>query len=53
MLPTAQDAAMAERVHRTKGHTISKQTIVFEGDGSLQMIVQEVSTIIRHKLDTT
>jgi pyruvate decarboxylase len=31
--------------------TASGRTILFEGDGSFQMTVQELSTIIRHKLD--
>lgn len=34
-------------------NTISGRTILFEGDGSFQMSAQELSTIIRHKLDLT
>jgi pyruvate decarboxylase len=33
--------------------TASGRTILFEGDGSFQMTAQELSTIIRHRLDLT
>ncbi len=33
--------------------TASGRTILFEGDGSFQMTAQELSTVIRHKLDLT
>jgi pyruvate decarboxylase len=33
--------------------TASGRTILFEGDGSFQMSAQELSTIIKHKLDLT
>ncbi|KAL1645153.1 hypothetical protein SLS61_008477 [Didymella pomorum] len=59
MLPAAQGAALAQRQMReqaqcngaVKGDTQSGRTILFIGDGSLQMTVQEISTMIRHGLD--
>ncbi|KAF3043912.1 hypothetical protein E8E11_001393 [Didymella keratinophila] len=59
MLPAAQGAALAQRQMREQaqtngalnGDTQSGRTILFIGDGSLQMTVQEISTIIRHNLD--
>ncbi|KAJ4329821.1 hypothetical protein N0V87_010539 [Didymella glomerata] len=59
MLPAAQGAALAQRQMREQaqsnatmnGKTKSDRTILFIGDGSLQMTVQEISTIIRHDLD--
>lgn len=49
MLPAAQVAALAQQ--RTPG--ASGRTILFEGDGSLQMTVQELSTIIKNRLNVT
>ncbi|KAK2025733.1 thiamine pyrophosphate enzyme [Colletotrichum zoysiae] len=54
MLPAAQGAALAQRelVQSDKYHRIKDaRTILFIGDGSFQMTVQEISTIIRHNLD--
>ena len=55
MLPAAQGAALA---HRDAAQSAadwaarqSNRTILFIGDGSLQMTVQEISTIIRHNLN--
>lgn len=45
MLPAAQGAALAQQ---RRG-----RTILFEGDGSFQISVQEISTIIRERLDMT
>ena len=53
MLGAAQGAALAQRDLITAGGGRPGRTILFEGDGSLQMTVQEISTIIRHKLDMT
>ena len=44
MLPAAQGAALAQTTGRT---------ILFEGDGSFQVAAQELSTIIRERLDMT
>ncbi|KAF4456868.1 hypothetical protein F53441_1079 [Fusarium austroafricanum] len=46
MLPAALGAALARR---DRGET--HRTILFIGDGSLQMTAQEISTIIKQKLD--
>lgn len=59
MLPAAQGAALAQRQMREQaqsnvtmnGKAKSDRTILFIGDGSLQMTVQEISTMIRHDLD--
>ncbi|EFQ29672.1 thiamine pyrophosphate enzyme [Colletotrichum graminicola] len=54
MLPAAQGAALAQRelVQSDQYHKIKDaRTILFIGDGSFQMTVQEISTIIRHSLD--
>ena len=57
MLPAAQGAALAQRQMQaqadgaTKGEAKSGRTILFIGDGSLQMTVQEIATMIRHDLD--
>ena len=49
MLPAAQGAAMAQRdAGGERG-----RTILFEGDGSLQMTAQSISDIIRNRLDVT
>ena len=45
MLPAAQGVAAAQK---GKG-----RTILFDGDGSFQVTVQELSTVIRYKLDMT
>lgn len=54
MLPAAQGAALAQRdAQSTTDGAVTKsgRTILFIGDGSLQMTVQEISTIIRHNLN--
>ncbi|KAJ5296312.1 uncharacterized protein N7443_007205 [Penicillium atrosanguineum] len=52
MLAAAQGAALAQRNLKSSSLTPSQgRTILFEGDGSFQMTAQEVSTIIRKKLD--
>ncbi|KAH6644800.1 thiamine diphosphate-binding protein [Boeremia exigua] len=57
MLPAAQGAALALRQMQSQengapqSETKSGRTILFIGDGSLQMTVQEISTMIRHNLD--
>jgi pyruvate decarboxylase len=54
MLPAAQGAALAQRelieASAYNGNNASR-TILFIGDGSFQMTVQELSTIIRHNLN--
>ncbi|KAL0943604.1 pyruvate [Colletotrichum truncatum] len=54
MLPASQGAALAQKelVLSSQYHGIQDaQTILFIGDGSFQMTVQELSTIIRNNLD--
>lgn len=57
MLPAAQGAALAQRQIQEQargamhGEASSSRTILFIGDGSLQMTVQEISTMIRHNLN--
>ncbi|EXJ67950.1 pyruvate decarboxylase [Cladophialophora psammophila CBS 110553] len=54
MLPATQGAALAQRelIASSAYHGISHaRTVLFIGDGSFQMTVQELSTIIREKLD--
>lgn len=54
MLPAAQGAALAQKelIAGSKWHNIKNaKTILFIGDGSFQMTVQEMSTMIRHNLD--
>ncbi|KAL6898473.1 thiamine diphosphate-binding protein [Trichoderma evansii] len=54
MLPAAQGAALAQKelIAALKWHNISTaKTILFIGDGSFQMTVQEMSTMIKHNLD--
>lgn len=55
MLGAAQGAAFAARdllaERKAEQAKVSGRVILFEGDGSLQMTAQELSTIIRHKLD--
>jgi pyruvate decarboxylase len=48
LLPAAQGVAAAKRDHDLPG-----RTIIFEGDGSLQVTVQAISDIIRYRLDVT
>lgn len=54
MLPAAQGAALAQRELIASSNYFglsSARTILIIGDGSFQMTVQELSTIIRHNLD--
>ncbi|KAJ5152631.1 thiamine diphosphate-binding protein [Penicillium canariense] len=52
MLAATQGAALAQRhIARFNGPLSNGRTILFEGDGSFQMTAQELSTIIRQKLD--
>lgn len=58
MLPAAQGAALAQRTMQAQcdgplavEKAVNGRTILFIGDGSLQMTVQEISTIIRHNLN--
>ncbi|PNP45431.1 pyruvate decarboxylase [Trichoderma gamsii] len=54
MLPAAQGAALAQKelIAASKWHNINAaKTILFIGDGSFQMTVQEMSTMIKHNLD--
>ena len=54
MLGAAQGAALAHRELIAEGKMAKEgRTILFEGDGSLQMTAQELSTMIRNKLDIT
>ncbi|KAI1028291.1 hypothetical protein LB503_002803 [Fusarium chuoi] len=56
MLPGAQGAALAQKELLESGNYFgisSAKTILFIGDGSFQMTVQEISSIVRHKLDVT
>ena len=48
LLPAAQGVAAAKRDHNLPG-----RTIIFEGDGSLQVTVQAISDIVRYRLDVT
>ena len=52
MLPAAQGAALALK-DRDRSVRWSGRTILFDGDGSFQATIQELSTIIRYKLDCT
>ncbi|KIX93376.1 uncharacterized protein Z520_11019 [Fonsecaea multimorphosa CBS 102226] len=54
MLPACQGAALAQRelIASSKYHDLTHaRTILFIGDGSFQMTVQELATIIRHNLN--
>lgn len=53
MLAATQGVALAQRHLRdSTDHPLGKgRTILFEGDGSFQLTAQELSTIIRYKLD--
>ena len=55
MLPAAQGAAVAQRELQAQGQgqKAAGRTILFEGDGSFQTTAQELSTIIRYRLDVT
>ncbi|RGP58370.1 pyruvate decarboxylase [Fusarium sporotrichioides] len=54
MLPGAQGAALAQRELLESGEYFeisSAKTVLFIGDGSFQMTVQEISSIVRHNLN--
>lgn len=51
MLPAAQGAALAQLQNVPETHR--GRIILLEGDGGFQATAQELSTIIRHKLDMT
>ncbi len=53
MLGAAQGAALAQREMIADGKIQQGRTILLEGDGSLQMTAQEISTMIRKRLDIT
>lgn len=53
MLPASQGAALAQREMIAEGKRHQGRTILFEGDGSLQMTAQALSDIIRNRLDVT
>ncbi|EXJ54629.1 hypothetical protein A1O7_09970 [Cladophialophora yegresii CBS 114405] len=53
MLPACQGAALAQREMIAEGLRPKGRTILFEGDGSLQMTAQSISDIIRNRLDVT
>ncbi|KAK5053249.1 hypothetical protein LTR84_002223 [Exophiala bonariae] len=53
MLGAAQGAALAQRELLAEGKQSQGRTILFEGDGSLQMTAQALSDIIRNRLDIT
>ncbi|KAE8148618.1 thiamine diphosphate-binding protein [Aspergillus avenaceus] len=55
MLPATLGAALAQQETSRTGATgnVKRRAFLFIGDGSLQMTVQEISTIIREKLDVT
>ncbi|KAK7397710.1 hypothetical protein QQX98_012925 [Neonectria punicea] len=52
-LAASQGVALAQREMITEGARRSGRTILFEGEGSLQMSAQAISDIIRNKLDMT
>lgn len=52
MLPASAGAAAAQRELQAKGtRPATGRTIVFEGDGSLQMTTQSISDMVRARLD--
>lgn len=51
MLAAAQGVSLAKRDAASDGITKPSRTILFEGDGSLQMSAQAISDIIRNRLD--
>jgi pyruvate decarboxylase len=53
MLGAAQGAALAQREMIAEGKRPAGRTILFEGDGSLQMTAQAFSDMIRNRLDIT
>ncbi|KAJ6139885.1 hypothetical protein N7471_006371 [Penicillium samsonianum] len=53
MLGACQGATLAQREMVKGGTRPPGRTILFEGDGSLQMTAQAISDIIRNKLDVT
>ncbi|KIL85385.1 hypothetical protein FAVG1_11341 [Fusarium avenaceum] len=53
MLAAAQGASLAQREMQRDGTRPSGRTILFEGDGSLQMTAQTISDMIRNRLDVT
>ncbi|KEF55237.1 uncharacterized protein A1O9_08891 [Exophiala aquamarina CBS 119918] len=53
MFGAAQGAALALRELLAEGKQSQGRTILFEGDGSLQMTAQAFSDIIRNRLDIT
>lgn len=53
MLGACQGAALAQRELAESGSRPPGRTILFEGEGSLQMSAQAISDIVRNKLDVT
>jgi pyruvate decarboxylase len=53
MLGAAQGAALAQRDMIAARKRPAGRTILFEGDGSLQMTAQSISDMIRNRLDIT
>ena len=53
MLGAAAGAALAQREMIAEGIRPAGRTILFEGDGSLQMTAQAISDMIRNRLDIT
>ena len=53
MLPAAAGASLAQRDLVADGRRQAGRTILFEGDGSLQMTAQAISDMIRNRLDMT
>lgn len=54
MLPAAQGVALAQRdLATSSGENSGGRTILLIGDGSFQMTVQELGTMIKQKLDVT
>lgn len=51
MLPAAQGAAAALKELKADGQRVNGRTILFIGDGSLQMTIQSISDIIRNRLN--
>ncbi|KPM45973.1 Pyruvate decarboxylase [Neonectria ditissima] len=52
-LAASQGVALAQREMVSEGTRRAGRTILFEGEGSLQMSAQAISDIIRNKLDVT
>lgn len=53
MLAAAQGASLAQKEMQQEGTRSPGRTILFEGDGSLQMTAQAISDMIRNRLDIT